>query len=105
MKVGDGVPVTIAGQTVAMATVKELGDGTATLVVPATLVVMGTRTELSDLPMEESGKQVIIEGVERPAEPVVEAPAPASEVAPVVETPPIQQEIVNSEELVNETAE
>lgn len=65
MKVGDSIPVTIAGQVVCNATVKEMQDGTATLVVPATLVVMGTRTELTNETREAEGKEVIITGVDR----------------------------------------
>lgn len=67
MKVNDTVPVTIAGQTVANATVRELGDGTATLVVPATLVVMATRTELTvETPqVDPTAAETIITGVDR----------------------------------------
>lgn len=67
MKVNDTVPVTIAGQTVANATVRELGDGTATLVVPATLVVMATRTELTvEAPVvDDTAPETIITGVDR----------------------------------------
>lgn len=69
MKTNDTVPVYIAGQVVANATVKEVGDGTATLVVPATLVVMATRTELTvETPKEDgSGTETIITGIDRPS--------------------------------------
>lgn len=76
MKVGDKVPVTIAGQVVAQASIKETGDGTATLVVPATLVVMATRTELAvETPPEDTtGTETVITGVERTSgEPVESA--------------------------------
>lgn len=67
MKVNDKVPVYIAGQTVAQATVRELGDGTATLVVPATLVVMATRTELTvETPVvDDTAPETVITGVDR----------------------------------------
>ena len=67
MKVGDVIPVTIGGHTVTNATVRELGDGTATLVVPGTLVVMATRTTLDDAPVvpSEPEKETIITGVDR----------------------------------------
>lgn len=65
MKIGDTVPVTIAGQTVANASVKELADGTATLVVPATLVVMATRTELTVETPRESSTETVITGVDQ----------------------------------------
>ena len=67
MKQGDKIPVTIAGQVVAQATVKELGDGTATLVVPGTLVVMAVRTEIAPETHEvaESSSETIITGVDR----------------------------------------
>lgn len=103
MKVGDVVPVTIAGQTVAQAKVVELDSATVTLIVPATQVVMAVRTELDTAPVEESSKQVIIDGVERraeneevvvPEQPVVqETPAPE-----VVETPVEQPEAAPEEE-------
>lgn len=46
MKVGDKFSVTIAGETIADAVVREVNedDSTATLVVPATLVTMSYRT-------------------------------------------------------------
>lgn len=65
MKIGDTVPVTIAGQVVANAAVKELSDGTATLVVPATLVVMATRTELTAPTPTQSGTETVITGVDQ----------------------------------------
>lgn len=66
MKVGDKVPVQIGPHTVAQATVKELGDGTATLLVPGTLVVMGTRTTLDDLPETQTNDvETLIVGVDR----------------------------------------
>ena len=65
MKIGDTIPVTIAGQEVCRATVKGMEDGTATLVVPATLVVMATRTELTVEQREPEGAEVVITGVDR----------------------------------------
>lgn len=88
MKVGDTVPVVIAGQTVTQASVKELGDGTATLVVPATLVVMAVRTELALAPEESTtapeegagGAEHVVLGVEeRQAASVVETNTDASQ--------------------------
>lgn len=71
MKVGDTVPVNIGHHTVAQAQVKSVDtkENTATLVVPATLVVMGIRTELTDLPSAESATETLITGVEAPTEP------------------------------------
>lgn len=65
MKIGDKIPVNIGNHTVAQAEVKEMSDGTATLIVPATLVVMGTRTDLTDLPSDNTGTEVIVDEVER----------------------------------------
>ena len=62
MKVNDKIPVTIAGQQVAVATVKEMSEGTATLIVPATRVVMATRTELT-VEEKENEVEVLITGV------------------------------------------
>jgi hypothetical protein len=81
MKAGETVPVTIAGQVVAQATVKELGDGTATLVVPATLVVMATRTELTVETPRTSEVETIIMGVDR---------ASGNVEPPATETPAVQ---------------
>lgn len=75
MKVGDGVPVTIAGQQVAQATVKEMSDGVATLEFPATRVQMAYRVEIDTAPKPvESETHTEVLGVERqeaPAGPVV----------------------------------
>lgn len=82
MKVNDTVPVLIAGQQVAVATVKEVGEGTVTLIVPGTAVVMATRTEITNPPAQEpTGNQhILLDGVERTsAEPV----APEATSAPV----------------------
>ena len=67
MKVGDKYDVTIAGQVVAQAEVRELADGTATLIVPGTKVVMATRTDIAPEPVNISteGASTIIEGVDR----------------------------------------
>lgn len=73
MKVGDGVPVTIAGQQVAQAVVKEMSDGVATLEFPATRVQMAYRVEIDTAPKPvESETHTEVLGVERevPAEPV-----------------------------------
>jgi hypothetical protein len=67
MNVGDKVEVLIEGSTVAYAEVKEVGDGTATLIVPATRVVMAVRTELAPEvgPVGGEGAQTIIDEVVR----------------------------------------
>jgi hypothetical protein len=68
MKVGDKIPVTVAGAEVAQAEVKEVGDGTVTFIVPAKRVVMSVRTELDPLaeaPTDTSGTQTIIDEVVR----------------------------------------
>lgn len=68
MKVGETVPVSIAGETVAQAKVVEMSNETVTLIVPATQVVMAVKTELDTAPVESEGPKVIVESVERPAE-------------------------------------
>lgn len=98
MKKGDKFPVTIAGHVVAQADVKEVGDGQVTLIVPATLVTMSTRTELApETPEEkvESGSDHQILGVERDG--VSVDPEPVAPVAAVEET----TEVTNSEQVVN----
>jgi len=68
MNVGDKVSVTIQGIEVAQAEVKEVGDGTATLIVPATRVVMATKTELAPEvtpTADTSGTETVIDEVVR----------------------------------------
>lgn len=96
MRAGETVPVTIAGQVVAQATVKELGDGTATLVVPATLVVMAVRTELAVEQPAESTSETVITGVDRP-EPTVEETGGTPEVSMPPVTAPSSDEVVQGE--------
>jgi hypothetical protein len=86
MNVGDKIPVSIAGQTVVMADVKELADGTATLIIPATRVVMATRTELTmEGPSNGGGVELLTDEVVRPEAPVVATEAPAQ--AQTIEAP------------------
>lgn len=82
MKQGDKVPVTIAGQVVAQATVKELGDGTVTLVVPGTLVVMAVRTEIAPPTAAAVEGETVITGVDREV-------VTTSAGTPEVEMPPV----------------
>lgn len=105
MKVGDKFPVTVANQEVAQAEVKEIGEGTATLIVPATRVVMATKTELTVAPVAaEPAVQTIIDGVDRVSAPETQevpvaapvnteqAPAPVeNQVAQTPETPVVVQ--------------
>lgn len=78
MKVGDKVPVTVAGLVVAQAEVTEIGDGTATLVIPGTKAIFGTHTELTDTPEQDKETGTVIigteaaSGKEEPVEPPVE---------------------------------
>lgn len=96
MNVGDKFPVTIAGQVVAEAVVKEHSEGLATLIIPATLVTMSYRThdELTpEAPAEapETSSHVLLtDEVVKPAEAAPTttdgSPAtPAQQVAPVVD--------------------
>lgn len=65
MKVGDNVPVTLAGHVVAQARVSELGDGKAVLVIPGTQVTMAVRTELDAAPAPQRDTETIVTGVDR----------------------------------------
>lgn len=110
MKVGDKHPVTIAGQVVAEAEVKELEGETVTLVVPATRVVMAVQTQLAEAPQVAPETQTIVIGTEGPdgntdvaQAPAVEATPPAAqpvEAQPVVSTQPApaatQEEVVDT---------
>ncbi len=89
MKVGDTEPVTIRGHQVALATVKEVRDGEVSLVVPATLVVMATRTDLAPevVPeVEAAGTVILTDQVLKPEAPVEEVQGQAAPV-PVVQEP------------------
>lgn len=70
MKKGDKVPVTIAGDVAAQAVVESVDMDTrqATLVIPATRVIMALRVEIDSAPQvaeTEPAKQTIITGVDR----------------------------------------
>lgn len=65
MKVGEAIPVSIAGQTVAQAKITHMEEGKVTLVVPGTIVVMATRTQIDTPEPVEPVKETIVTGVER----------------------------------------
>jgi hypothetical protein len=71
LKKGDKVPVTIAGDVATQAVVEsvDMDSRRATLVIPATRVVMALRVEIDSAPQvaaePESNKQTIITGVDR----------------------------------------
>lgn len=92
MKVGDTIPVMIAGQEVVRAKVTEMGDGTATLLIPGTIAVMSVRTELAPPEPVEGETEHVITGVEAPVQ-AQEAPkaenapqAPEAQNVPATET-------------------
>lgn len=60
MKIGDRLSVTMEGFEVAEAIIEDIDDGKATLFIPATRVVMGVATSLTDLP--EEGSERILSG-------------------------------------------
>lgn len=66
MKSGDKFPVTIAGEEVAQATVKEVDEdkATATMVIPATLVTMSYRTHDELTPGDPAEATPTVEGSE-----------------------------------------
>lgn len=89
MKVSDRFPVTLAGQTVAQAEVIEIDQGTVTLLIPGTKVVMETRTELAAPTPVEPESETIITGVDGPADNSAEpAATPDATVPPVQPTAP-----------------
>ena len=61
MKAGDKFPVTIAGETITEATVKEVDESknTATMMVPATLVTMSYRTHDELTPNEPVAPEAV----------------------------------------------
>jgi len=93
VNVGDKIPVSIAGHTVAQATVKEIAEGQATLVVPGTIVVMAVRTELAPdvVAAPESQTVLLTDNVVTPEQAATQqvpqaqpAAQPQTETAPVV---------------------
>lgn len=79
MKKGDVLPVKVEGITVAQAEVEAVETDRVTLLIPGTRVVVAIKVSLSD-ERQEAEKEVIIDGVDRPAVPeaaepvVIEAP-------------------------------
>lgn len=96
MKKGDQIPVNIAGDVVAQATIErvDLEANTVTMVFPATRVVMALRTEIDTTPAEpvetEPATQTIITGVDRvDAQGNIIEGKSTGEPAPVVESAPV----------------
>jgi hypothetical protein len=99
LKKGDKVPVLIAGDVATQAVVESVDMETrrATLVIPATRVVMALRVEIDTAPQvveETDSKQTVITGVDRVDSEgnIIEGastgePVAASESAPVGENP------------------
>ena len=52
MKVGDQLVVSLEGHQVGMATIEDISDGKATIIIPATRVVMGVKQSLTELAPE-----------------------------------------------------
>lgn len=73
VKVGDQLVVSMEGLSVCYATVEEVHNGTATIMIPATRVVMGLRTTLTDL--EPEVEQAMLGGVDTKEAPADVAPA------------------------------
>lgn len=74
MKLGDTFDVTVSGQVVAQAKVTEMGDGTATLLIPGTIAVMGVRTELAPPPPVEQETSHVLLGAEETIVPEAQTP-------------------------------
>lgn len=84
MNVGDKVRVDIQGTEVAQAEVKELGDGTVTVIIPATRVVMAMKSELAPEvgpATDDSGTQTIVDEVVR-TNPEATGASPQAPAAP-----------------------
>jgi hypothetical protein len=111
MKAGDKFPVTIAGETITEATVKEVNekDNTATMLVPATLVTMSYRTHDELTPndpaaatpeaVEGTDHVLLTDHVVKPGEPVGEGvPVPNQVSSDLSGTPvPGQEETAPTE--------
>lgn len=110
MKAGDKFPVTIAGETITEATVKEVNekDSTATMLVPATLVTMSYRTHDELTPndpaqatpeaVEGADHVLLTDRVEQQVKPEQTGEADlATQQVPGAATPPAQPETVPTE--------
>lgn len=108
MKAGDKFSVTIAGEEVAQATVKEVNEekSTATMVIPATLVTMSYRThdELTpgdpaeETPTVESAEHILLtDQVVKPEGAVTPEQAATQQVPGTPEVPATQPETVPTE--------
>lgn len=96
MKVGDLLPVQVAGLVVAQASVKDIKDGVATIVIPGTIVNATVKYVLDDTPaVPDTETQIITdapvkddsngENMEAEGAPVVEEkPAAEEQTAPIV---------------------
>jgi hypothetical protein len=79
---------------VAQAKVKELSDGKAVLIIPATQVTMAVRTELDAAPAEPKETETVITGVDRAGaenDTAAQDAATAEAVSQVTEAPVAQQ--------------
>jgi hypothetical protein len=75
VNVGDKVSVDIQGTKVVDAEVKEVGDGTVTVIIPATRVVMAVKSELAPEvtpSADSSGTETIVDEVVRTQQMAVE---------------------------------
>lgn len=59
MKIGDRISVSMAGFEVTEAIIEDIDDGKATIFIPATRVVMGVATSLTDLPDEGTDRVIL----------------------------------------------
>lgn len=110
MKAGDTFPVSIAGEKIADATVKEIRENEVVLVVPATLVTMSYRTHDELTPndpaqeapeaVEGSSHVLLTDQVVKPGEEIQSTDLATQQVPGAVEapaTPPGQPETVPTE--------
>lgn len=74
MKPGDKYPVNLNEHIVAEAVVIDIEDGKVTLDIPATRIVMGVKSSLTDLPDEVPNKDRILLGDDRENQSTPQAP-------------------------------
>lgn len=100
MKVGDTVPVTLAGDVVAQAKITAMEEGIATLEFPGTRVQMSYVTQLTPeapaAPAEPS-KQTIITGVDRVDGEGNIIDSSNAVAVPPVESAPVVENVENTE--------
>lgn len=100
MKVGDQLSVQLEGHTVGVATIEDISDGKATILIPATRVVMGVRQSLVADVAPETDR--VFAGTAETSEPNTSDASEEAESAAVEEGVSLSQQNLDSSALDKE---